>query len=298
MVLLQLHIHSRLTNHSLHIVIMEDGIKIFGDIDISNDITLSYGTVSSVFFGNDNPYRFKRNAFVPQEPWREILPDEKRILTPSEADCGIFSDSIAVVTLSPDAQEFFAGLPFDVIKSRKDLFYFWETNVDVYRKAAFHLSQFINPFKLGPDIGDTVLFHVNEPGQKWVTIDYKQNKRVGLHVDQWDLNRPDHTDKSSNRITLNLGRSNRYLLFINLTVGRIMQIICERTEHNMEFTDISSVINYFFNYYPDYPVLRLCLKPYQAYIAPTENMIHDGSTFDSTFPDVTFMSRGYYWLKK
>lgn len=285
-------------NDSLHIVTMEDGIKIFGDIDISNDITLSSGTVSSVFLANDNPYQFKRNAFVPHEPWRGILPGETRILTPSEGDRGIFSDSIAVVALSSDAQEFFTGLPFDVIKSRKDLFYFWETNEDLHRKAASHLGQFISHFKVNPDIGDTVLFHVNEPGQKWVTVDYKQNRRVGLHVDQWDQNRPDHTDKSSNRITLNLGRCNRYLLFINLTIGRIMQIIRERVGHNMEFADISSVINYFFNYYPDYPVLRLCLKPYHAYIAPTENMIHDGSTFDSTFPDVTFMSRGYYWLKK
>ena len=38
--------------------------------------------------------------------------------------------------------------------------------------------------------------------------------------------------------------------------------------------------------FPDYPVVRLTIRPGEAYIAPTENLIHDGSTLGMTSPDL------------
>jgi hypothetical protein len=38
------------------------------------------------------------------------------------------------------------------------------------------------------------------------------------------------------------------------------------------------LIHAFLHKFPEYPVVRLAVLPGEAYIAPTENMIHDGTT--------------------
>jgi hypothetical protein len=46
--------------------------------------------------------------------------------------------------------------------------------------------------------------------------------------------------------------------------------------------------------FPTYPVLRLRVKPGEAYIAPTDNLIHDGSSVGKQFPDITIHNLGYF----
>ena len=45
---------------------------------------------------------------------------------------------------------------------------------------------------------------------------------------------------------------------------------------------------------PDYPVVRIELKPYQYYIAPTDNFIHDGSTLGNKDFDITIVYVGNF----
>jgi hypothetical protein len=46
--------------------------------------------------------------------------------------------------------------------------------------------------------------------------------------------------------------------------------------------------------YPDYPVTALTIHPGEAYIAATENLIHDGSSMGLTDPDVLFTILGEF----
>ncbi len=48
--------------------------------------------------------------------------------------------------------------------------------------------------------------------------------------------------------------------------------------------------------YSDYPVISVLQKPYEYYIIPTDNVIHDGSTLDcskTTKKYADFMDRHY-----
>ena len=45
---------------------------------------------------------------------------------------------------------------------------------------------------------------------------------------------------------------------------------------------------------PEYPVIRLRINPGEAYILPTDNLIHDASTEGKTFPDITLTFLGYF----
>jgi hypothetical protein len=45
---------------------------------------------------------------------------------------------------------------------------------------------------------------------------------------------------------------------------------------------------------PDYPVVQLRIEPGEAYIFPTDNLIHDASTNGKQFPDITLTFLGCF----
>ena len=47
----------------------------------------------------------------------------------------------------------------------------------------------------------------------------------------------------------------------------------------------------FMTLYPQYPVIRVQVRPGEAYLAPTDNLVHDGSSVDMTEEDrnLTFL---------
>jgi hypothetical protein len=50
----------------------------------------------------------------------------------------------------------------------------------------------------------------------------------------------------------------------------------------------------FMKKFPDYPVVRLRIDPGEAYILPTDNLIHDASTEEKQFPDITLTFLGSF----
>jgi hypothetical protein len=108
---------------------------------------------------------------------------------------------------------------------------------------------------------------------------------VGLHVDSWFDTPLSLREHSQNRICVNAGRSPRHFLFINLGLARMNAIL--------NGTDLSQMAYYgsdlgheFMAAFPGYPVVRLTIQPGEAYIAPTENIIHDGSTLGMVHQDL------------
>lgn len=50
----------------------------------------------------------------------------------------------------------------------------------------------------------------------------------------------------------------------------------------------------FFEYFPNYPVIRIKQNPYEFYIAPTDNCIHDGSTLNTNSLDIVMTYLGHF----
>ena len=49
----------------------------------------------------------------------------------------------------------------------------------------------------------------------------------------------------------------------------------------------------FMEQFPDVPVIRCRLAPGEAYVAPTENLVHDGSSVGQSDIDEQFTIRGH-----
>ena len=109
-----------------------------------------------------------------------------------------------------------------------------------------------------------------------------------MHIDSWDKQPIEERQYSRNRICINLGKEDRYLYFINLPIFSIYKSL------PIKLTNINKVVNLFLSENQNYPVIKVKIKPMNGYIAPTENIIHDGSTFNTNNKDITLTIRGYF----
>jgi len=118
------------------------------------------------------------------------------------------------------------------------------------------------------------------------------SQRVGLHLDSWDHIREasghGQMHARSNRIGYNAGDEDRFLLFVPRSVRMIQDMVIKKGLKREQ-----DIISCFFESYPNEKIYRLQIKPLEFYVAPTENMIHDGSTLGQTSSDIAIFVRGY-----
>lgn len=135
---------------------------------------------------------------------------------------------------------------------------------------------------------------VGYPGK--VTLTYAAGPYyIGLHVDSFYQVPLEERATSPNRICINLGAGNRYLYFINLPLVTIKQQLDEGGATDPKRLQIGSPLGRaFMECFPDYPVIKLRVAPGEAYIAPTENIIHDGSSLGNCYFDTHLTFRGYF----
>jgi hypothetical protein len=139
-------------------------------------------------------------------------------------------------------------------------------------------------------------FSIKEPGLKTVSINPPSGRFVGLHVDNWFRSPLGRRAQSPVRICANFGRCDRFLLFVNVAVDDIYSADVVEAQDDRLLGWRKEVANFktptmlgrrFLQKFDDFPIARIRIKPGYIYIAPTENIIHDGSTELGSDLDVT-----------
>lgn len=111
---------------------------------------------------------------------------------------------------------------------------------------------------------------------------------IGLHVDSADKVMIAEAHRAKNRLCINVGRGDRSVLFINQTMMEIFKSVHPDQKAKAASTPSSKdMAHEFMEKNPNYPVTRLKVKPGEAYIAPTDNLVHDGCSLETNHPDVT-----------
>jgi hypothetical protein len=169
-------------------------------------------------------------------------------------------------------------------------------------ELASYLSRF-TAWRIDEQILSGGGFRVGNGNCNHTTINQKNKKFVGLHIDSWDR-APVHSRWSAqNRICINLGQGERALQFVpmqsKLFASKIklfdepISIASNSVEKSVDTSDIA---RHFLCLHPNTTIIRVKIKPKEAYIAPTENIIHDGCSLTS-HPDITFTLRGKIRIK-
>ncbi len=134
---------------------------------------------------------------------------------------------------------------------------------------------------------------INPPGLRTTTINGASGLHLGLHLDSWYQLPVERRNHAPARLCVNLGHEPRRLLFINLPISVVAQRLAqlEALPPQAGPTDLA---RRFMERFPDEPVIALEIAPGEAYIAPTENLIHDGCTEDMRSADICLTVLGRF----
>ena len=247
-------------------------------------IELNSGTIST---HNTSPVH-RNDARIPKSDWRPPTPAEMQILcaTPRKLD----APCVEVVSADPEVLRL-SGKAFANVKwpnSAIDL----AAAVDSSAYGELIAAMLECGGRLGKVLKDP-LVRISAPGLSTVTID--KDLFIGLHVDEWFLDPQTSRRQRPNRMVFNLGPQPRYFMFLNISVEEMTDLIPvdSRSPSSIEGTVIGLR---FMQSYPDYPVCRVRVHPGEAYIAPTENLVHDASSAGVTRVDIAGHVLGQFRL--
>jgi hypothetical protein len=232
--------------------------------------------------------RYEPEAFVPRGPWQAASLEEIQAMRSRDAgkDAG---RSIRVIRFPSCLLEALRG-----IASRQGGFTPENARAITSSGEARAILRDFNRFASslpglnGRIDGDHIHggFSIKEPGLKTVSINPPSGRFIGLHVDNWFRAPIGCRAQSPVRICANFGSCDRFLLFLNVGVDDIhsadaVETQDGRLEWRKEVVNLKTPTNIgrrFLRAFEDYPITRIRVKPGDAYIAPTENVVHDGST--------------------
>lgn len=268
---------------------VDEGMKIFSEIPLEGRISLSSG-IEEVKEINGKPC-FKR-AFLPKKPWTDPTPEEMNILRGSK-DATNEYQQFALLNIPDAIRDQFHALKVYECTNYQDADRVMRT--PAYAKVLNEFLEHFKPWHKGDEPPVPHSIYIGEAGLTTTTFNRQENFFIGIHLDSFERKPMNERHIARNRICINLGKQPRYLLFINLEYRQLVKkagfhdnFVNEPHHHHYE------ALYKFYEKFPDYPVLRLKIDPYEAYLAPTENVVHDGTTEGCTTTDINLAVRGYY----
>jgi hypothetical protein len=242
-----------------------------------------------------NDINYCEHAYIPNGDWRTPVQDEFDILFENSSNVSD-NGSISIIKLPHSILEPLDKLNLSSIKSIEHYQEYIKTSEykENYTSALQLISSNLRPFRKNDENLRITGIVAHHPNRTSTTLDTRRKCHPGLHIDNWDNRSLQERHKATNRISINVGQQDRYLIYLNLELQRLYDLAKEGG------ADLSSVgigtglAREFMRLYPSYPVVKLRISPGEAYIAPTENMIHDGCTHGQIYVDLSLIIRGYF----
>ena len=232
-------------------------------------------------------------AMIPNTDWRSLSEEESKLL---------FTDHLeekqqVVSVLEPDAELKKSLANFDEANSTEEMFQIYGKLLSEDENFKFEISSFLKMhLKPNESLATIKLLAMAqmEPNSTTVAIDPVTRKHYGLHFDHSETSSISDKKNNRSRICINLGEEHRYIMFINLGIEKVYELVKLVNPEISESIDETDLAKEFFKYYPDYPVIRYKQERFQCYIAPTDYIIHDGSTLNKIKPDKAIVYLGHF----
>lgn len=266
-----------------------------GIIHHSEKVTekVKYGTLSFTPL-------FEDNAFIPKRDWRKL--NIKEMINLQSKGKRNDYKTIYIGDIPENLRILFQKMNLGDCKSREDVIIKFKENIE----NTIRVSNATNDFLTAISEGNSFKFHylgANLPNLEVVACDttvmplnYREEDKMymGIHNDGTKFVSTHQLSKLGNRLTINLGKEERSFFFINLTLTQVLNMLKKKISIIDNEINIVNISKYFFKYFPDYPVIKIRQKPYQFYIAPTDNCFHDGSTYGSNELDIIIVYFGAF----
>ncbi|MEX5566155.1 tryptophan halogenase family protein [Pseudophaeobacter sp. 1A16562] len=257
----------------------EGQAALFVTPDFVDRVELSAGTMPPPAAAAQD---YQPDALVPDPRWRIPTPEEKTALTPEQdAPSGRLLEILTFDNRSavPTLRAMFARPGADPLTTPAS---------KEYAALLERLKTELSGHCEGEMRCLSVISH--PAGMATVTRQGPEEPLIGLHVDSWSKTMLGERDRVPNRLCINLGSNARHLLFAPITIGEMGRLsgLPEARLHRINPTDLG---RHFMRLHPSMPIMRIRIDPGEAYIAPTENVVHDGATTSAQDVTLTFLGR-------
>ena len=260
------------------------GVPVFLDdvpaasADLPRRLRISSGTKRLAVEGQQGT-KYEKGFFVPRDDWRALSGEELGLLEGRDA-CDLAGD-IRLFAIPAWLQQFFwdldparlvAGSEFSA-KVEDRLFNSFCDEAGAALAALGISSRRLN-------------VRFQKARARSTTFDPEFGTFVGLHVDNFERRPIDLRHRSFPRLVVNLGLQPRSFVFVNLPLIELLAPsgIPHGPETYRRYSWAYALAHAFMAARPDYPVLRLELRPGEGYCAPTQNLVHDGYTSEGDGP--------------
>lgn len=125
----------------------------------------------------------------------------------------------------------------------------------------------------------------NKPFLKSSAFNMKERSFMGLHYDKYHDHKPED-DNIFYLIGLNIGLCERFFCFSGLTTNSIAEKRKILGQGNYVLDDSTSGVGSILKFYGNESIYRITIDPLQAYIVPTQCIIHDGMTNGKGLADI------------
>jgi hypothetical protein len=273
---------------------MLNGVKLLlqeaTTIPLHERVYINNGTVKASEIPRDQlPQPFCSYAFIPKMEWRQLTNTELGLLCSDDYHLPE-GEWLSIMNIPAEIMAYFRDVQIlaQVVNYPDEVRQ--QANTELLGQGFVLLENYL--CKLDDLAGST--FHTsaiatNPPNLITTAYDNQNHGYVGLHVDSFYGKDALYRNDSPNRISINIGPEDRYFMFMNLTMPQIY----ERMGHPVS-GEVNELIRLFMAAHPDYPVIRVRLAPGEAYVAPSETLIHDGSTVHKKYMDLNLHILGRY----
>jgi uncharacterized protein len=233
-----------------------------------------------------NSYYLEKSK-IPKSDWRELTEKEVNTLRYTKGFDTNFSNSISVISI-PDT--ILPKTLLNEIHHPQNGSTIDTTHISACLKPyKDNLVKYLSSMTIDEKIEPKSLLATYIKGFPTTTFDPERNNNyIGLHIDNWENNQLTDRHKSKPRICINLSLKERYFMYINLSLRQMYTLINGLENEKKKIINAQNeIVHTFMTQNPDYPVVKIKIAPLCAYIAPTENIIHDGYNPHSESLDVT-----------
>ncbi len=239
-------------------------------------------------------------AYLPKKTWRNLEKKEISLLNATSKRTD--TNTIYTGDIPEELKKLFTKMELWRCSSRAEIFERMKEEPD----TTLAINKIMESFLTSKANGKPHKIHylgTNLPNLETVACDTtvmpkdhkeEEKKYMGIHNDGTYYVPFRTITKSGNRLTINLGKETRYFLFVNLTMSQAYKMIKQKFDISNHKIDVINISKYFFRCFPDYPVLRIEQKPYEYYIAPTDNCFHDGCTLGMKELDIVLVYFGAF----
>ncbi|MBL7729065.1 MAG: hypothetical protein JNM68_15320 [Dinghuibacter sp.] len=288
---------------------LKKGLAVHNELpDGYHALTINSGTVfhthQPMEMVNFNGYSYqpvyKDDAYAAKRDWRPLTPQEIQCLKAGRERRDF--DTIFLGEIPEQLQHRFKEMEITGCKSRQEVMECLRENPERTKTLNEALTAYLTP------LAGNKPFHfhclgINFPNIEMSACDTtglpanyhpKDVRYMGMHNDGTQEMTLYTAHKFGNRININLGQEARAFLFVNLSMIQAANLLKKEAGLPAAAINIANIPQLFFKHFPDYPVIRVKQKPYQYYIAPTDNCFHDGSSLGNTMLDISFVYFGSF----